>query len=280
MEFGSGATARRDDRGETAQLLFFVNDLSQPMFATADHGVPEFEALDVDVVRLATPKPDVFGLPRYGDSLVIKKSAEPIWTAVAFAEALELVGRGVDQRLIRERDNVARLQAQYDDFTDPAKREARIAQYRKIAPLQKDPAFMDKMTKAEDAKLKSAATLLPGITSAKAVVTKSEQELAGVGAMAAGLSAEDKAAPACYASGAQALSRFRRAPAPACQPLVRPNWKLFNAALPRSAPQVLTIWNFDQCLVADRTAPHVGGCAANKRLLESIDKAALLAWLQ
>ena len=25
---------------------------------------------------------------------------------------------------------------------------------------------------------------------------------------------------------------------------------------------------------------HVGGCAANKRLIESMDKAALLAWLQ
>jgi hypothetical protein len=61
---------------------------------------------------------------------------------------------------------------------------------------------------------------------------------------------------------------------------VRANWKLFSAALPRSAPQILTITNFDQCLVADRQVLHVGGCSANKRLLESIDKAALLAWLQ
>ena len=69
-------------------------------------------------------------------------------------------------------------------------------------------------------------------------------------------------------------------PSPGCDPLVRPNWKLFNPALPRSAPQVLTISHFDQCLNPNRKEIHVGGCVANKRLLESIDKAALLAWLQ
>jgi hypothetical protein len=261
-------------------LLFFVNDVSQPLFATADHNVPEYEQLDVDVVRLAPAQPDVFGLPRYGDSLVVKKSAEPVWAAVTLAEALELATRGIDQRLAGERDIVDRLQAQYDDFTDPAKREQRMAQYRKIAPLQKDPAYVDKMAKVEAAKEKQAATLLPGIASAKAVVARREQELAAARATAAGLSAADKAAPACYASAGQSISRFRRSPAPGCQPLVRPNWKLFDPALPRSAPQLLTIWNFEQCLVADRTVLHVGGCAANKRLLESIDKAALLAWLQ
>jgi hypothetical protein len=281
MEFGTGATVKRTDTGETTQLLFFVNQVSQPLFSTPNHSVPEFDALDVDVVRLAPPQPDVFGLPRYGgDTIVIKKTAAPIWVAVTMAETVDLVTRGIDQRLVGERDIVGRLQAQYDDFTDPKKRDQRIAEYQKIAPLQKDPAYVDKMTKMEAAKEKSAATLLPGIASAKAVVTKSEQELAGARAMAAGLSAADKAAPACYASGGVSLSRFRRAPAPGCEPLVRANWALFNPALPRSAPQLLTITHFESCLVADRTVLHVGGCTANKRLLESIDKAALLAWLQ
>ena len=111
MEFGSGATAKRDDTGETAQLLFFVNQLSQPLFSATDNSVPEFEKLDVDVARLAAPQPDVFGLPRYGDTLVIKKSAAPIWAAVTFAETLDLVARGIDRRLTDERDVVARLQA-------------------------------------------------------------------------------------------------------------------------------------------------------------------------
>ena len=85
---------------------------------------------------------------------------------------------------------------------------------------------------------------MPQIASAKAVVTRSEQELASARAMAAGLSAADKAAPACYAPDQASLARFRRGPAAACDPLVRPNWKLFNPALPRSAPQVLTIAHF------------------------------------
>jgi hypothetical protein len=282
MEFGTGASAKRSDTGETAQLIFFVNQVSQPLVSTGDHAVPEFEKLDVDVVRLAPPQPDVFGLPRYGpDTIVIKKTTAPIWVAVTFGETLELVTRGLDERLTRERGDVSRLQTAYDDIMDPRKREARIAQYKKIAPQVKDPAYVEKMTKAEDTKQKMAGTeLLPQIASAKATAAKTEQELAAAKAMATGLSPADKAAPACYAISAQSLSRFRRASAAGCDPLVRANWALFNPALPRTAPQLLTIGHFERCLGADRKFPHVGGCPANKRLLESIDKAALLAWLQ
>jgi hypothetical protein len=279
-ETGSGATAKRFDTGETAQLLFFVNQIGQPLYSSSDHSVPEFEKLDADVARLPPPQPDVLGFPRYGDTLVLKKSAEPIWAAVAFAETLDLFARSVDLRLVEERDAVARLEAAYNDMKDPKKRAERMAQYGKIAPLQKDPAYMDKMAKMEDTKAKQADTLLPQIADARAVVTKREQELAATKAIAAGLSAADKAAPACYAGGDKvSLSRFRRTPAAGCDPLVRPNWKLFNPSLPRSAPQLLTIGHFDRCLSQVKPL-HPGGCAANRRLLESIDKAALLAWLQ
>ena len=146
----------------------------------------------------------------------------------------------------------------------------------------KDPAFLEKMTKAEAEIEKQAdKTWLPQIATVKAIVTKSEQELASVRATAAGLSPADKAAPACYASGDKvSVSRFQRAPSPGCTPLVRPNWKLFNPALPRSAPQVLTITGFFPCLRPEAQKAHVGGCRANVRLLESIDKAALLASVQ
>src|SRR6185295_12008163 len=121
----------------------------------------------------------------------------PIWAAVTLGETLELVTRGIDERLVRERDALARVQTGYDDIMDPKKREERIAEYKKLAPLVKDPAYVDTMTKAEDTKQKMAGPqLLPQIASAKAVVTKSEQELAAAKAMAAGLSAADKAAPA------------------------------------------------------------------------------------
>ena len=205
-EYGSGAALKRDDGGETAGLGFYVNDLDLPLFSAQDHSVPEFEKLDVDVVRLAKPQPDVVGLPRYGDTLVVKKTSAPIWVAVTMAETLELVTRSFDERLTGERETVSRIQGIYDDIMDPKKREERLAQYRKIAPLQKDPAFMEKMTAAEDTKQKKAGPeMLPQIASAKAAVTKTEQELAGAKAMAAGLSAADKAAPACYAVDTTAL---------------------------------------------------------------------------
>jgi hypothetical protein len=187
----------------------------------------------------------------------------------------------MEQRLVEERDAVARLQAGYDDVKDPKKRAKRLAEYKQIAPLQKDPDYVEKMMKVDAATEKQVdEMLLPQITAAKAVVTESEQELASARAMGAGLSAGDKTAPACYAIDQQGLARFRRAPAAACDPLVRPNWKLFNPALPRSAPQVLIIARFTQCLGTDTKFIHVGGCVANKRLIESIDKAALMAWLQ
>jgi hypothetical protein len=280
MEFGSGANARRDDSGETAQVLFYVNMLSQPLNSGADTRVPEFETLDVDVVRLVPPQPDVMGFQRYGDTLVLKKSPEPIWAAVTMGETLDLAAQAIEARLVGERDAVARLRAVYDESKDPNKREQRMAQYRKIAPLQKDPAYMDKMAKVEATREKQADALMPQIAAAQAVVGKSEQELSGARSMAAGQSAADKAAPACYSIDKVALARFRPAPATACDPLVRPNWKLFNRALPRTAPQVLTIWNFTQCLDENNKSIHVGGCVANRRLIQSMDKAALLAWLQ
>ncbi len=281
LEFGNG---KRDDGGETALLLFSVNQVSLPLFFAYESRVPEFEKFDTDVVRQAPPEPDLFGLPRYGkEVIVIKKTDTPIAVAVTMAETLELVARSIDLRLADERDVVTRLQAGYDDRTDPAKRAKRMAEHKQIAATLKDPTYLETMTKVDAELARTAVELLPEINRVKAGVTAIEQELAAAKAKAAGLSAADKAAPACYASGGSgpSLARFRRAPESGCVPLVRPNWALFNPALPRSAPQLLTISHFERCLPANRpAAPNPGGCTANMRLLESIDKAALLAWLQ
>ena len=277
-------SGKRVDTGETPHVYFNVNHLGLTLNAGPDSRVPEFEKLDyLDVARLAAPQPDMFGIPRYGDRLVLKKSAAPIWVAVTFAETLDLVVRATELRLTADRDMMVRAQNGYDNAKDPKQREARMAQYRKIAPQVKDPAYLEKMTKVEaEMELQADKTWLPQIANSKAIVAKTEQELASVKTMAAGLSAADKAAPACYASReAVSLSRFRRGPSPGCEALVRPNWKLFNSALPRTAPQLLTISGFlPRCLNAESRKAHVGGCAANWRLLEAIDKAALLAWLQ
>jgi hypothetical protein len=55
----------------------------------------------------------------------------------------------------------------------------------------------------------------------------------------------------------------------------------FDAKLPRSAPQVVTVSLFTRCLqpeAAQATAPR-GGCVINRALVESLDWDAVRAWL-
>lgn len=281
-EFDRGGKVVRDDTGETTQLLFFVNHLALPLFDGSGGRVPEFETLDADVALLPRPQSDLLGMPRYGDMIVLKRNPAPLWVAVPLEEALELATRAIQSRLTGSRKTVAKLQAGYEDATDPVKRAKRIADYKAIAPLTKDPAgYMDMMMKAERSIEASAATRLGPIGVAQTQVTAIERELATATAASAALTLAERAAPACYArEDPVSLSRFRRTPGAACVALVRPNWTFFNPALPRSAPQILVITHFSSCFVAELAPLHAGGCTANKRLLESIDQQALLAWLQ
>lgn len=270
----------RGDTGETSQLLFFVNQLAVPLFQEGDNLVPEFEHAEADVVRLASPKPDLFGMPRYGDSLVLTKGSTPIWAPASLGEVLELAARGIQFRLTRGRTTAATLQARYDELKSPAARAKRVAEYKAMAALVKDPDYLAKMMKVDAAIEAGADVLLPQLAEATKEAAGIERELAAAKAASAALTAADRAAPACYASQDPVpLSRFRRAPAGGCVALVRPNWALFNPALPRSAPQVLVIGHFASCFDGPKPL-HAGGCAANRRLLESLDRQALLAWLQ
>ena len=71
-----------------------------------------------------------------------------------------------------------------------------------------------------------------------------------------------------------------------CQPLVRPNYGYFNAALPRSAPQVVIITPIARCFNTadkyniDANSSSPAGCRANRALIETMDKAAIRAWLR
>jgi hypothetical protein len=281
--FESNGTGKavRGDTGETAQLLFFVNQLALILFNAPDTFVPEFENLEADVVLLARPQPDLLGIPRYGDNLVLKKSAAPIWAAVSLGEATDLAIRGIQSRLAKSREIVTRLQTQHDDLKDPVKRAKRVAEYKALAAQVKDPGYLDKMMKVDAAMEANAATLLGPIRQAEGEATTIERELTAATTASAALSAADRVAPACYSSReAVSFERFKRAPADGCVALVRPNWARFNPALPRSAPQVLAIGHFSSCFVDEVKSIHAGGCAANRRLLESIDRQALLDWLK
>jgi hypothetical protein len=234
------------------------------------------------VVLLAKSQPDLLGFPRYGDTLVLKKNPAPLWVAATLEDVLGLVGRSIEFRLTTDRATVTRLQGLYDDILDPAKRAKRIADYKTVAGMSKDPGMLDQLMTAEQTiEARAAAEMLPPIADAKKRVAAIERELAAQKAAVAALSAPDRSAPACYAAqDPVSLSRFRRNPGGSCVALVRPNWKFFNPALPRSVPQILAIAQFTPCFVPDARILQVGGCPANKRLLEGLDKQALLDWLQ
>ena len=266
-ERNQGGKTVRDDSGETAQLLFFVNQLALPMLFDND-GVPEFEGLETDVALLAASQPDMFGMLHVGAALVLKKNPAPLWTAVSLEETLTLVTRACESRLAASHETAMRVQKQYDDARDPMQRAKRLAEYKATAALVKDPAYFDKMVKA-DQEIETGLARLVGPTSdsGKAVIA-AEREVAAARAALAALSGADRVAPACYARGnAAALARFRRDPGAMCIAIVRPNWKLFNPALPRSAPQVLAIGHFERCLNSEQPASNRGGCTANRKLL-------------
>jgi hypothetical protein len=279
-EWDADGKTKRDDTGETAQVLFFVNQLALPILFEGN-GVSEFDHLETDVTLLARPEAAVYGMPRHGSALVIKKNPAPLSVPVSLGESLQLLSKAVSAPLVTSREAVARVQKQYDDATDPAKRAQRIAEFKRLAPMVKDPAYVDKMIKADRQIEAGLAKMIgPASETTKAMVAV-ERELAAVTAALDALSAADRAAPACYVAGNIAgPARFTRDLAAACAPVVRPNWKLFNPALPRSAPQLLVIGHFDRCLESRQPAAHQGGCTANRRLLEGLDQRAVLAWLQ
>ena len=227
-EWDQGGKTLRDDTGETAQLLFFVNQLALPMFFH-DNGVPEFENLETDVALLAGSQPDMFGMSRYGAALVLKKNPAPLWAAVSLEETLTLATKAVGSRLTASQETAARVQKQYDDARDPTMRAQRLAQYKSTAALVKDPAYFDRMVKADQEIEASLAKMVGPASDAGKAAIAAEREVVAAKAALAALSAADRVAPACYArENATALARFRRDPDGACIAIVRPHWKLFN----------------------------------------------------
>ena len=105
----------RDDSDETAQLLFFVNQLGLGLLFH-NGGVPNFEALETDVTVLPASQPDAFGLQRHGDALVIKKSSAPLSVPVSLEESLQLLARAVDRAALPPAVAVHRLLAEFGGF--------------------------------------------------------------------------------------------------------------------------------------------------------------------
>lgn len=97
------------------------------------------------------------------------------------------------------------------------------------------------------------------------------------------LTPAQRTAAACYDDGAAAVAAKYRAAhhAPAgCLRLVTPNPDYFDPKLPRSAPQVVVLWDFARCLTPESIADtRMDGCTVNRTLVETLDWEAVLAWL-
>jgi hypothetical protein len=171
---------------------------------------------------------------------------------------------------------------------DPAWRAKRLADAKRAASTMPDPqAFLEQVgegIRIEEAELEKEVA--PTTGSGKRLA-EARQAVAEVAGWIAELSATELAAPSCYAAkGTSLRTKFPIGASPACHPLVRPNYGYFDAALPRSAPQVVIIMPLARCFdTADRhnreaNSPSPAGCRANRALIGAMDTEAIRAWLR
>ena len=274
------------DTGETALLQFYVNDLQPALFGAGR--VTDWGSLDTDAVLQPAEKDPVAGLPRVGDTLVIARDPAALWAPVSLRAALDLVATYRRAELQDQEARHARLTAQLATLRDPARRAAKAAEAAKNAASMPEPekfiAMMAEAARIEEASVAGDLAPAGGMTKALQAARGAMDE---VTAFLEALTAEENAAPACHvAAGTTLRARFRAAPMPGCVPIARPNYGAFNPALPRTAPQVVIIAPVARCFETgdkynrDANAPGPAGCAANRRLVETMDQAAIRAWLR
>ena len=266
--------------GETETLDFSVNFLESVAVGSRPH------EWDRDMQGGFEPQAGaaVGPMTRLGDRFVLKRHDKPLWVPISVADALAPVIRVRRENFETRRDTYAKDQAEFADWQTPAKRAARRADWQKAAAsMPKGAEFIAQMEKAdqqiEDMK---KTQLAPGGESDKGVRQAEAEFKAADGALQR-LSPEGRAEPACYDNCASAIdARFRaRRGAPAsCQGLVTPNRAYFDTALPRTAPQLLVLNLYERCLRPQSMAiTKPGGCATNRKVIDSMDWNAVRAWL-
>jgi hypothetical protein len=283
FEYERGGKTIREDTGETFLMGFHVNQI-QPGLIRGEF-IHDWNGFDTDVFVQPAATGEAAGYPRFGDIIVIKKNPASLWTPVSLEAALRITAAAQQRDLDTQQETVTKFRARLDDLRNPAKRAAKWEGYKKSAPQMPNPAAylaeMEKVEKIEDASLVSELSPQGGVMK---TFLAAERALNDTNARIAGLSPEDRTAAGCYAKAGTSLrSRFRSGVAPGCGPIVRPNWQYFNKALPRSAPQLIVVDGIVECF--DK-APTPGskntaaGCPANRKLLQTMDKQAVLDWLR
>ncbi|MCC7242655.1 MAG: hypothetical protein IT180_12070 [Acidobacteria bacterium] len=282
FEYERGGKTIREDTGETALLLFHVNDLSAGMIA--GDRVPDWIGADAEAYMQPPAHGEIAGFPRYGDILVITKHPKSIWAPVSMEQAIGFLVAAHRKDLDDSREAVDRFRVSLADSRNPAKRAQRLAGYKEVAALQPNPAKflaeMDEVQKQVEADIEKE--LAPGGGGVMTMALGHERDIADAAAWLTELSPGDRAAPACYAkAGALPRQRFRSTPDAGCVPLVQPNWAFFDTSLPRSAPQVLVIPQVSRCFDNQPANPPTpAGCPTNRQLILTMDRQAVLDWLK
>jgi len=287
FEFERNGKRVRSDTGETETMGFAVNDIDGAVIGRP--GPEEWRSVEHDVIFPFARTGDRAGFPRFDEIVVITKREGSLWAAVPVLEAWQLQEKVTRQTLDEATAQVAKLTAALEAEIDPAQKAKRQAEYERNAKSMPDAgAYLKQMAEVEVVRERSArADLAPTAFEPKRQ-KQATQELASVQAIIAALTAEERAAPACYVPGTTRVEgRIKAGPANArCTALVRPNFAFFDRTLPRSAPQLVVLRAAKRCYEDDRNREAqerkgwVAGCVANRKLLETWDRDAILQWLQ
>ena len=288
FEYQRNGKTIREDTGETALQTFLINQIDGSL---SDRGtMVDWGAIDHDAFQKPMPQGEIAGLPRYGDGLIIARDPAALWTPLSHRSALELAVKARQLVVQGFEESVADYTAQLAVVRDPAYRAKRVKEAQEAAALGKMPnpqAFVKQVEAAIGVEEASLVKELGPSTGTGKSLADAKRALSEVTDWIAQLSPAELAAPSCYAEkGTTLRARFTTVASAGCRPLVRPNYGYFNAALPRSAPQVVIITGIKRCFdTADKynleaNSPSPSGCRANRALVETMDKDAIRAWLR
>jgi hypothetical protein len=288
FEYEKNGKTVREDTGETALQQFLINQIDGGLFDRG--GVADWGTIDTDAFQKPMPQGEIAGLPRYGDGLIIARDPAALWAPLPQRSALDLVAKARQLVVQGFEESMAAYTARLAVIGDPAYRAKRMKEAQETAAQAKMPNPQAFIKQIEDAIGMEEASLVKEIGPATGTgknLADAKRALSEVTDWVAKLSPAELSAPSCYVEkGATLRDRFTTAATPGCRPLVRPNYGYFNAALPRSAPQVMIITGIKRCFDTadkynrDANSASPAGCRANRALIETMDKAAIRAWLR
>ena len=280
FEYVRAGKTIREDTGETALMTFQVNEIEP--WIIGGQKPAEWGPLETDGFLQPQRNGEVAGIPRYGDVAVLKSNPAPLWTPMSLQAALDLVVTQRANELAERQESAATLQRDFDLWKSPAKRAERMESYKLAAASMPDGAkYLAGVDKQErDLEAIQAGQVGPDSPAAKSV-RAADAALVEVKTWLGELSAADCQGPACYAQSATTLrTRFRAGTPAGCHPLGRPNPQFFNPSAPRTAAQIIVIGQIARCFDNQPAKSIPWGCSANRQLLETLDKPAVLSLLK